>query len=281
MQKGMERVDLLDPRCYPGVSLNKAELAKLSQGCLAEVLKETAHRCGGMALEQDGLLLVSGAHPCPIFVNSAMRTGHMAAEKVLGRAATFFQACGHGYEVWIREGADDDIEKAAAQSGMLFAAELRGMVCHEVPREPRPVRGVEVRRVTSTSEFEDFRDIVAEGFQDEAPGCADLLRSIFHRPETLFVPDSAAFVVCADAVPASASLTILKNGIAWIGWIATRKELRGRGLGRLATIAATRAGFQLGASVASLEATKMGFPVYVGIGFQEVLRYRNHWPRTV
>jgi len=261
--------------------LNKAEFAKLSHGCLAEVLKETARRCGGIALEQDGLLRVSGRHPCPIFVNSAMRIGRMAAKEALGRAATFFGERGHGYEFWIREGADDDLEKAAADSGMRFAAELTGMVLHEAPLEPDPIQGVEVRRIASTSEFQDFRDIVAEGFQDEAPGCADLLRSIFHHPETLFVPDTAAFVVYADSVPASASMTILKNGIAWIGWIATRKEFRRRGFGRLATTAATRAGFVLGASVASLEATRMGVPVYGHIGFQEVLRYRNYSPRTV
>jgi hypothetical protein len=71
---------------------------------------------------------------------------------------------------------------------------------------------------------------------------------------------------------------MVKNDIAWIGWIATRKEYRGLGLGRLATIAATRAGFLLGATFASLEATRMGFPVYARLGFEEVLRYRNYWP---
>jgi hypothetical protein len=261
--------------------LNKVESAKLSHACLAEVLKETARRCGGTALEQGGLLRVAGRHPCPIFVNSAMRTGPMAAQEALGRAAAFFGERGHGYEFWIRAGADDDLEKAAAESGMRFAVELTGMVLHETPLEPDPIRGAEVRRVASTAEFQDFREVVAEGFQDEAPGCADLLRSIFHDPETLLVPDTAAFVVYADGVPASASMTMLKNGIAWIGWIATRKEFRRRGFGRLATTAATRAGFVLGASVASLEATRMGAPVYGHIGFQEVIRYRNYSPRTV
>lgn len=74
---------------------------------------------------------------------------------------------------------------------------------------------------------------------------------------------------------------MLKNEIAWIGWIATRQEFRGRGFGRLATIAATRAGFKLGASFASLEATRVGVPVYLRIGVKEVLRYRNYWPRKV
>lgn len=261
--------------------MNRTELARLAHGCLAEVLKETAHRCGGSVLDQHGLLLVSGTHPCPIFVNSAMRTAYMTADEALGRAATFFGERGHGYEFWIRDGADDDIEKAAAQSRMRFAAELRGMVLEEIPREPELVRGLDVQRVKSAQEFQDFRDVVAEGFRDEAPGCEDLLHSIFCGPETLFLPGTVAFVIYADGIPASASLTMLKNGIAWIGWIATRQQFRGRGFGRLATIAATRAGFMLGASFASLEATRIGVQVYQRIGFREIFRYRNYWPGTV
>ena len=83
--------------------MSQTEVARLAHGCLAEVLKETALRCGGKILEQDGLLLVSGTHPCPIFVNSALRTGYMTAAEVFGRAATFFGDLGHEYEFWIRE----------------------------------------------------------------------------------------------------------------------------------------------------------------------------------
>ena len=256
----------------------RTEFARYSQRCLAEVLKETARRCGGKTVEEHGLLLVSGTHPCPIFVNSALRLGHRGAEEAFDRAAAFFAECGHGYEFWVREGVDDDLEKAASQSGMRFAAESRGMVLQKIPEEPQLLPGIEARRVESSLDFLDFRDIVAEGFQDEAPGCSDLVRSIFPVQATLSRADTAAFVVYADGKPASASMTIVKERVAWIGWVATRKESRGRGLGRLATVAATRAGFMLGATLASLEATRMGVPVYLRIGFREVLRYRSYWP---
>jgi GNAT superfamily N-acetyltransferase len=71
---------------------------------------------------------------------------------------------------------------------------------------------------------------------------------------------------------------MVKGDVAWIGWVATRQQFRGRGLGRLATAAATRAGFTLGAKFASLEATTMGVPVYLRLGFREIVRYRNYWP---
>ena len=83
--------------------MSQTEVARLAHGCLAEVLKETALRCGGKILEQDGLLLVSGTHPCPIFVNSALCTGYMTAGEAFGRASKFFSNIGHEYEFWIRE----------------------------------------------------------------------------------------------------------------------------------------------------------------------------------
>ena len=261
-------------------SLSQTDVARLAHGCLAEVLKETARRCGGSVVEEHGLLLVCGRHPCPIFVNSALRTGYMEAREAFERAAAFFRACGNEYEFWIREGQDDDLLAGATQSGMRFSAELRGMVLHAPPEAAQLPLGVEVRRVENLEGFQDFKEIAAQGFRDEAPGCYDLVLSIFPDLPTVLAPDTSAFVVYVDGSPVSTGLTMLKNGIAWIGWIATRQEARGRGYGRLATIAAVRAGFTSGATLASLEATRMGVPVYLRLGFREVVRYRNYWPGT-
>jgi ribosomal protein S18 acetylase RimI-like enzyme len=205
----------------------------------------------------------------------------MDASETLSRAEAFFGKCGHRYEIWTRDGADADLEKAALAAGMRLAAELRAMVLHHSPEVPEPSSGVEVRRVEDGDGVREFTNVVAEGFRDEAPGLPDLVRSTFSDPRSIIAPDTAAFVVCDHGEPASAAMTMVKEGIAWIGWVATRPGARGRGLGRLATAAATRAGFALGATFASLEATKMGVPVYLRLGYREVLRYRNYWPKEV
>jgi GNAT superfamily N-acetyltransferase len=254
------------------------DVVRLAQRCLVEVLKETARRCGGAAVEQHGLLLVAGNHPCPVLVNSVLRTGTMVASEVLGRAEAFFGERGHHYETWTRNDEDADIERAALAAGMRFAAELTGMVLHGSPDVPELGPSVEIRRVEDIHGLRDFTNVVAEGFRDEAPGLSDLVRSIFSRPDSIIAPDTAAFVVWDRGQPASAAMTMVKEGVAWIGWVATRSEARGRGLGRLATAAATRAGFTLGARFASLEATTMGAPVYLRLGYEEVVRYRNYWP---
>ena len=142
------------------------------------------------------------------------------------------------------------------------------------------ILGITLHQVADESDVAAFRDVVADGFKEEAPDMEGLIHSIFADSRALLAPDTAAFVVMDRGVPVSAAMTIVRREVAWIGWVATRAESRGHGLGRLATTAATRAGFGMGATLASLEATTDGVPVYLRIGFHEVAGYRNYCPPT-
>ena len=51
-------------------------------------------------------------------------------------------------------------------------------------------------------------------------------------------------------------MTIVNNGVAGIYWVGSLEQARGQGLGRAATAAATNAGFELGADIASLQARR-------------------------
>lgn len=267
-----------DNRMKSELQQERDETVPLAQRCFAEVVKEMARRCGGAALEESGLLLVAGNHPCPVLMNSVLRTGPMDAQEVLRRAAVFFAERGHSYEIWTRTGVDDDLENAALAAGMSFAAELIGMAIHQSPELPKCDAGIELRRVQDIRGVRDFANVAAEGFFGEGPGISELVRATFSDPRSLLAHDTAAFVVLDCGEPASVAMTMVKEGVAWIGWVATRTEYRGQGLGRLSTAAATRAGFALGARFASLEATKMGVPVYLRLGYSEIMKYRNYWP---
>jgi hypothetical protein len=261
------------------VTLPVEEIALLARSALAAVIKETALRCGGTVREEDGLLLVAANHPCPVLVNSALRMGSMEPEEALHRAQAFFGELGRGCETWVREGADADLELAARAQGMSVAPDLLGMIATTSPNLPEPRPGVEVRRVTDLEGVQDFRMVAADGLREEAPGLSDLIHAVFSEPRVLLAPDTAAFVVRYWGEPASTAMMMLKEDIAWIGWVATRPYSRRLGLGLLATAAATRAGFDLGAKFASLEATAMGEPVYLRLGYRPIVRYRNYWPR--
>lgn len=258
--------------------MQEDEVIRRAHRNLAEVLKETTRRCGGVGQEEDGLLLVAANHPCPIFVNSAMRTGPIGANEALRRSKGFFAARGKHCETWTLVGRDADMEQAAVAAGMRVAIEMPGMVLHHSPEMPEIPAEAELRRVKDAQAARDFAQVAVEGFGGEAPGFGDLIGTIFSQPRSLLAPDTAAFVVWHRGHPAATALSMLQDGVAWIGWVATTPQSRGQGLGRLATAAATRAGFTLGADFASLEATKMGEPVYSRLGFREILRYRTYWP---
>ena len=261
------------------MSHGEVETARLAQRCLLEALKEIARRCDGVAIEQRGLFLVAGKHPHPGLVNSALRTGVMDAAEVLARAETFFGELENQYELWTREGVDEDLEKAAQDAGMRFAGEFSGMVMHEAPKVGDAREGVEVRRVRDEADAREFAEVAAEAFRGEAPGAEEVVRAIFRDTESLLGEETAAFVARARGKPASVAMTMVKEEVAWIGWVGTIPELRGHGLGKLTTAAATRAGFALGGKFASLEATKMGLPVYRRLGYREIVRYRNYWSK--
>jgi len=51
-------------------------------------------------------------------------------------------------------------------------------------------------------------------------------------------------------------------------------QYRGRGLGEAVTRAVTNAGFDLGARINTLQASPMGAPSYLRMGYQTVFDYR-------
>jgi predicted acetyltransferase len=60
---------------------------------------------------------------------------------------------------------------------------------------------------------------------------------------------------------------------SYISFVAADKEARRRGLGDAVTRLVTRAGFDSGASMASLEASPFGYHVYERMGYREIFQY--------
>jgi GNAT superfamily N-acetyltransferase len=64
-------------------------------------------------------------------------------------------------------------------------------------------------------------------------------------------------------------------GAAGIYGIAVRKRFQRRGLGTLATLVTVQEGARRGATIAILQATREGFPVYERLGFQTITSFRS------
>lgn len=238
----------------------------------AEMCRTFTRNAGGRLLETDGLLMWAGTHPSPAIVNGLIRTrdSRPPAEELLDLAARWFGEIGHSPGVHIRLGRDADLEEAARARGFSPLIELPVMVYRGDPPAPRVPDGYTLSTVTRPEEIPEYVDAVAEPF--ELP---EETASAFARPEALLSPFVAgALIRDAAGRPAAGAMTVVSHGVAGIAWVGTQATDRRRGLGTAVTLAAIRLGYGMGATLAALQASPIGFPIYAAIGFREVGRYR-------
>ena len=92
--------------------------------------------------------------------------------------------------------------------------------------------------------------------------------------ERLPPEEAAAFLGYSDGEPVSIAMTLLSHGVAAsTGSAAWRRRAAG-GSAAAVTAAATNAGFDLGADVASLQASPWGSPIYEAMGYETICEYR-------
>lgn len=86
----------------------------------------------------------------------------------------------------------------------------------------------------------------------------------------------SAFVAKVNGRALSCAMVMSTGRVARVYWVATRPDARNHGYGELVTRAATRAGFEHGASVVVLQATTPGVPLCRKIGFASFTSYRRY-----
>jgi ribosomal protein S18 acetylase RimI-like enzyme len=217
-----------------------------------------------------GLTFVVGTHPTPIIINTVFRTDASVAPMALfARSQAFYQAIGHRFALLTSDHADVDLNDAAAASDWLMAAKLPAMVCRSaVPDRPLPA-GASIRRADPQVDGEAFRAVVRDGFASDADEIA-AVDTVFSSSAALDAPDSVAVIASIDGRDAAAAMVNVIDQIGYVGWVATLPVFRRRGLGELVSRAATNAAFELGADIVALEASSMGLPLYVQMGYETV-----------
>lgn len=224
---------------------------------------------------EPGWVFGAGSALHPVISNAAFRSDDaLDAGELIAHAREFFSARGRGFSVWSRAGvaADDDLFAAAEAAGLQNVYAIPEMVLR-APVEEHPLPPVaELRRLASAEQAADYWRVatasyaslgfppeIFAGYRDHAP----LLRD-----------NVAAFLAYLDGEPVAIAMTIVSGDVAGIYWVGTLESARGRGLGRAVTVAATNAGFALGAELASLQASPMGRPIYEAMGYETIFEYR-------
>jgi GNAT superfamily N-acetyltransferase len=181
---------------------------------------------------------------------------------------------GHPFVVRLREGIDDRFIRILAGAGLEAAGEetsTPGMVASPIDHDPIALHAppeLEIRRVTDTTDIDVHRQVVTAGFgsdREVALGtvCADLLV----RPECVI------YVGYADDSPVVSGLGWRSRRTVGVYSIATVPSARRRGYGAAMTARVVADGVDEGCTVAALQASAMGRPIYERQGFRTVVRY--------
>jgi GNAT superfamily N-acetyltransferase len=234
---------------------------------------------GSLEERDDGVILCAGGSPIPMVGNSAFRAGDtVQAEGLLARAAEFYGAMGRGFCVKVRDtGKDDDLRTACEETGLAtVGGPVPEMLCRRRLPDLEPPEGIELRLVDDEA---GLRDAVAVNGQAYATyGMPpDAMADLFDAPAALLSDGAAHVVVARRAVePIATAMVYESDGVAGVQWVGTVPDARARGLGALVTTWVTNLAFDRGASSVNLQASPMGEPVYLRLGYETIYHYSEY-----
>ncbi len=237
---------------------------------LFESIREFARwQQGALCLEEDGILLVSGASDSPLgYSNCAIRVDpRTPASLLLERVRGFFGDQERGYTLWTRVPADEDLEREASAQGLRQITESPWMVL-SAPLSTKPLTdGSRLVRVKNEPGIRDAAAVNRDAYQSLAFS-AEEVDAIYGRPDRALEPQNAVFVVYRGDEPVSTAMLLQTAEVGGIYWVGTREDARSRGYGEACTRAAANAAFEAGARIVTLQATRMGEPLYRRLGFR-------------
>jgi GNAT superfamily N-acetyltransferase len=172
------------------------------------------------------------------------------------------------YEIWIGEEFADPHSAALAAKG--FERERWAMPSMMIPPtvEPPAARdGITIRAVDDEAALDEH---VAMLVDDGLPMAVAIP---MYSASFANDPDVQAFTAYLEGRPVGSSLAIRTGDVCGVYSVGTRPEARRRGVGTAATWAAVSAGVGWGCSLVVLQSSEMGYPVYLGMGFEVLKRY--------
>ena len=238
----------------------------------------------GSLEEGDGAVLCAGGTWIPVIANGAFRVDDaLGGDELIARADAFFGGLARGYSVKVRDGGEDDDLRVACDAAGLepFGDPVPQMIRHSPLPAATPVDGVVLRMVEDAEGLHDFIAVNAQAYGTYGMP-AEVLTHLFDQTAVL-LEDPAAHIVVASrqGQPVATAMTFESDGVAGLQWVGTVPTARTGGLGALVTVAATNLAFDRGASSCTLQASPMGAPLYLRLGYETIYHYSEHvrWPK--
>ncbi len=251
------------------IAFNRAATRWASRGALEE---------GG------GAVLCAGGTWIPVVGNGAFRDDDaLPGAELIARADAFFGGMARGYSVKVRDnGQDEDLREACRTAGLdAFGDATPEMLCRSPLPDLALPDGVAVRWVGDEVALRDFLAVNAEAYATYGmPG--EVIGDLFDASRVVLDDDDAHFVVARRGQePLAAAMVYESDGVASVQWVGTVPVSRGTGLGAFVTTLVTNLGFGRGASSVSLQASPMGAPLYLALGYETIWHYAEYvrWPK--
>jgi ribosomal protein S18 acetylase RimI-like enzyme len=263
---------------------DSSTLLRLAHENLAEANREQARWVPPAQIdERDQRLFVASGTRVPIGPwNSALALGAACAdaEAFVAAARGYFARLRRGFCVYARSRLDAELERSCQGAGLQSAQDVPCMLLEapvdELGRGPR----VEIRRAQSDADGQAFVAICAAAYESIGMR-AETTVKLLSQSACYRAPPWQTYLLCEDGQPVAGALLLFSHGIAGLYWVATVPAARGRGYADAVTRAASNAAFAAGAGAVVLQASKLGEPVYRGIGFREIMRYRVWMAKAV
>jgi ribosomal protein S18 acetylase RimI-like enzyme len=230
----------------------------------------------GAAIEaKPGWLFGAGSSTHPVISNGAFRRDDdIDAGEFIIRAKEFFAARKRGFSIWVRGGQEEDRDllAAAEAAGFQLVYEMPEMTLGGKLEAPELPPGAELRKLTAIEQADDFWRVAIASYS--SIGFPPEVFAGYTNHGGLLAENVVAFLALFDGEPVGIAMTMVSHDVAGIYWVGSLEQARGKGIGRAVTVAATNAGFDLGADVASLQASPMGKPIYEAMGYETAFEYQ-------
>jgi len=173
----------------------------------------------------------------------------------------------------IGTGSAGTIERAFRERGLVLGDEYPAMVA-PIADLPEPnLNGVTVETVETDAQRREWHDVFVDAFGFGADVAEQV--SAVHAWPGRHEPGRLYMLLRRNGVAVATAILHTPCGVAGVYGITVRRSCRRQGLGTLATLATVRAGAERGATVAMLQATTEGYPVYERLGFRTICAFRS------
>lgn len=252
--------------------MKDAELAAAADANYAAAFRALAPiALDGAAEELDGVLLVRVGVPVSLFNVAFVRAPLADPTAAIRHSIGYFDAHGLPFHVRIREGVDEEAERQAVAHGLEPSGTQPGMCLHPIRSHTSATGGLRIEVVDRPEKLDVYLQTMSEG--SGMP--VEIARRVFVADRVHGLDGATLYLGYVDGAPACTSALIMgPDDVAGVYNVATLDPFRRQGLGEAMTWRAISDGERAGATVATLQASEMGKPIYERMGFRTVAPYR-------